>query len=85
MAPQEREVAGMRCSQVLEVLSDYLDGDLDANRRAQVEEHLRGCDWCARFGTTVGETVRALRAQLGADEALPADIAARLREKLGTG
>lgn len=85
MAPQEREVAGMRCSQVLEVLSDYLDGDLDANRRTRVEEHLRGCDWCARFGTTVGETVRALRSQLGAEEAMPMDVAARLHAKLGSG
>jgi predicted anti-sigma-YlaC factor YlaD len=82
MAPQEREVAGLRCSQVLEVLSDYLDEDLDANRRAQVEEHLRGCDWCAQFGTTVGETVRVLRVQLGAEEQLPADVAARLRDQL---
>jgi hypothetical protein len=46
----DREVAGLRCTQVLAHLSDYLDGELDPQTRAQVEAHVQGCDWCERFG-----------------------------------
>ena len=57
----EREVAGMRCGEVLAELSDYLDGELAPPRRAQVEAHLQGCDACERFGTDFATAVHALR------------------------
>ena len=57
----EREVAGMRCGEVLAELSDYLDGDLDPARRAQVEAHLQGCEACERFGSDFMTAVYALR------------------------
>lgn len=74
----ERVVGGLSCGQVLERLSDYLDGDLGAERRAAVEEHLRGCDGCARFGGEFRATVSALRDHLLASPAPPS----RLRERL---
>jgi len=57
----DRTVAGMRCSQVLEGLSDYVDGDLPEELRTQVEAHLAGCDWCERFGGTFINGLDALR------------------------
>jgi anti-sigma factor RsiW len=57
----EREVAGLRCGEVLAELSNYLDGDLDAVRRAQVDAHLQGCDVCERFGGVFAAAIRALR------------------------
>ena len=57
----EREVAGIRCGEVLAELSDYLDGDLDPARRAQVEAHLQGCEACERFGADLATAVHALR------------------------
>jgi anti-sigma factor RsiW len=57
----EREVGGMRCGEVLEELSDFLDGELGAERRAQVEAHLHGCDVCERFGSRFSTVIRALR------------------------
>jgi anti-sigma factor RsiW len=57
----EREVAGMRCGEVLAELSDYLDGDLARDRVTQVEAHLRGCDACERFGKEFAAAVHALR------------------------
>ena len=79
----DREVAGIRCTQVLEVLSDYVDDDLSAEERARVEAHLRGCDWCASFGGAFAEVVTAIQASLG-DEAPPSpEVRARLRARLG--
>ncbi len=75
-----RLVGGMRCDEVLAVLPDYLDGDLPADRRASVERHLRGCDWCARFGGAYAGTVEALRTRLA--EPMPGDRAHRLADAL---
>lgn len=74
----EKIVGGLSCGQVLERLSDYLDGDLVQDARAAVEEHLRGCDGCARFGGEFRATVEALRRHLLASPTPPA----RLRERL---
>lgn len=57
----EREVAGMRCGEVLEILSDYLDGDLSPERRTQVDAHLHGCDVCERFGSLFAAAIQTLR------------------------
>ena len=76
----EREVAGMRCGQVLERLSEYLDDELSAAERQRIEAHLRGCDLCERFGGEMAELVTLLRRQLAADRASgrAVDWAARL-------
>lgn len=36
----------MRCSQAKKHLTAFLDGELDAKRRARIEEHLAGCGAC---------------------------------------
>ena len=75
----EGNVGGIRCGEVLAVLSDYVDGTIDAGMRSRVEEHLRGCDTCERFGGVFAETVRALREGLGAADALDQAARERLR------
>ena len=69
--PHDREVAGIRCTGVLEVLSDYLDGDLDAGTVRRVDAHLAGCDWCERFGGDFRDAVTALRRHLGDPDPQP--------------
>jgi anti-sigma factor RsiW len=61
---QDRNVAGITCSAVLAVLSDYLDGEVSDAVRAQVNAHLAGCDVCERFGGRFATTVGALRRHL---------------------
>jgi len=77
----DREVAGIRCLEVLEILSDYLDGDLDLTLRAQVDGHLGGCSWCASFGGHIGELVLRVRAERDRVR-LDEDAARRLAERL---
>ena len=76
----DREVGGLTCRQVLERLSDYLDDELERPARAQVEEHLRGCEQCLRFGGAIGGMVAAVRGQADAEQ--PAAVAGRLAAQL---
>ena len=80
--PAERLVAGMTCGQVLAVLSDFLDGDLDATTREHVLQHLRGCNWCEQFGGRFRDVVESLRRELQDPKPLPAAVAARLSDVL---
>jgi anti-sigma factor RsiW len=78
----EKVIAGLSCSDVLALLSDYLDGDLAASARQQVEDHLRSCDGCARFGGEFKGTVQALRSHLRRSPAVPPRVLDRLRAAL---
>ena len=84
----EREVAGLRCSEVLAELSDYLDGDLEAARRARIEAHLQGCDACERFGASFTAAVHALRREEGpalGDPVIYERLRTVLRQAMGEG
>ena len=59
MTAHDREVAGIRCTAVMAELSDYFDRELSADRHAQIEAHVRGCDWCERFGGEFAAVVGA--------------------------
>lgn len=64
-----RRVGGLYCTEVLALLSDYLDGDLAGPARSAVEEHLQGCGNCATFGGEVADLLSALRVPAGGLEA----------------
>ena len=78
----DREVAGIRCVQVLEQLSAYVDGELAATEVARINAHLLGCDWCERFGGEFSSMVSQIRAQLGVSAPVDEGVAERLRERL---
>jgi len=78
----DRVVQGLTCSDVLALLSDYLDQELCSADRERVEGHLRGCEGCARFGGAFSATVRALKLHLAGPLGAPARVKERLREAL---
>lgn len=82
MLPGERLVGGLTCSQVLADLSAYLDGELGADRRAEVEAHVSDCRNCARFGADFARLLDAVRTGLAAPQPVPPDVTARLRAAL---
>jgi anti-sigma factor RsiW len=57
----------LTCQQVVELVTEYLDGVMEPARRARFEQHLAGCHGCtaylAQFRTTV-----ALVGRLGASD-----------------
>ena len=79
----ERLVAGLRCSEVLARLTDFVDGELSAAELEQVKAHVAGCDVCERFGGRFAAVVRALR-ETSTPDVDPA-VAERLDRALSRG
>ena len=63
---RERNIGGLTCSQVLERLGDYVDGESPADEVARIETHLSDCSVCERFGGRYGQVVHGVRQRLGA-------------------
>lgn len=64
------------CRQVVELVSDYLDDELDPSLRAAVDEHLAVCPGCLEYLSQLRTTVGSLR-DLGSED-LPAQLVSQL-------
>ena len=52
---------GPSCREMVEHLSDYLDGELDAQLREMIERHQGECPPCQAFVRTLSRTVEMIR------------------------
>jgi anti-sigma factor RsiW len=66
----------MLCKEMLGSLSDYIDGDLEAQLCAEIEQHMAGCGKCRVVVDTLNKTVSLYR-EYG-HEPVPADAKERL-------
>jgi anti-sigma factor RsiW len=48
--------ADLECIDLVELVTDYLEGALDQERREMVEAHLRTCDGCKAYLEQMRET-----------------------------
>jgi anti-sigma factor RsiW len=62
----------MNCRQVVELMTDYLDGALSPGDRAKFEEHIAGCDGCRAYLAQLRMT-REVVGRL-ADEPIPQSV-----------
>ena len=53
-------MAGLACQQMVELVTDYLEGSLGWRDRRRFEKHLRGCDGCHRYLDQMRETLALL-------------------------
>ena len=58
-APAPSELA---CKELVELVTDYLDGVLPRDRRDEFRTHVAGCEGCGEYVRQIGATLRALRA-----------------------
>jgi len=50
----------MNCRELVEVITEYLEGTLPAEDRSRFERHLAGCDGCHAYLDQMRQTIRAL-------------------------
>jgi RNA polymerase sigma-70 factor (ECF subfamily) len=83
----DRIVAGLHCGEVLAELTAFLDGGLPADRAHRIQEHVKDCGDCERFGSEFSAAVFALREILcepERDEAAEKRLLDRLRAETET-
>lgn len=51
-------VPDITCREVVEIVTDYIEGTLSASDRTRVEEHLAICDGCTSYLHQMRETIR---------------------------
>ena len=65
-------MAHENCRDLLDGLSDYLDGEASAELCAEIQRHLSACEKCRVVVDTLGKTVKLYRQLPKADLADPA-------------
>jgi anti-sigma factor RsiW len=70
---------GIRCVEMVEVVTEWMEGALDDDTRAAVEEHLAICPDCVAYLDQLrATTALASHSAEGSSEPPPADVRARL-------
>ena len=68
------------CREMVDLLSDYVDGHLERALARRLKAHLRGCSECTAFLRTF-RTTQALTKEAACQE-MPAELKVRLRSFL---
>jgi anti-sigma factor RsiW len=63
------------CQEVVELVSDYLEGTLSRSQRRRFDRHLAGCPHCTQYLAQMRETVRL------AGRLVPEDLSPQMREE----
>ncbi len=58
------------CEQMVELITDYLEGALSRSQRRRFEAHLAGCEHCAEYLEQMRATIR-LTGRLRAEDLTP--------------
>jgi anti-sigma factor RsiW len=51
-------MADLTCKELVELVTDYLDGSLSRRERKAFEKHIDGCTNCRRYVAQFKETIR---------------------------
>ncbi len=57
-----RRPAPMPCQELVELVTDYLEGTLPAQDRARLEAHLSACEACSMYIEQMRDTLRIMGA-----------------------
>jgi anti-sigma factor (TIGR02949 family) len=77
--PREPGRDETRCIEVVDLVTEYLDGELSEEERRRFQKHLEGCEGC-RAALDQFQTVIRLTGRLSASDV--AHIDARIRDRL---
>lgn len=51
----------IRCVELVELVTDWMEGELDDHRRAYVEEHLVICPPCSAYVTQIRQAIKVMQ------------------------
>ena len=62
----------MTCTQIVELITEYLEGGLSSADRERFEEHIGFCDWCLSYLDQMRQTIATVGRLR--DEDLPKEL-----------
>ncbi len=62
----------MTCTQIVELITEYLEGGLSSADRERFEEHIGFCDWCLAYLDQMRQTIATVGRLR--DEDLPKEL-----------
>ena len=68
----------MKCMDILEKISDYLDKELDPAICKEIENHVKDCEPCIAFVNTMKKTVELFNAEGRREQQTPEQISGKL-------
>jgi predicted anti-sigma-YlaC factor YlaD len=60
----------MPCNEIVELITEYLEGGLSASERERFEEHIGFCDWCLSYLDQMRQTIE-MTGELRAEDVPP--------------
>jgi mycothiol system anti-sigma-R factor len=76
MGTEGQHESGLDCDEALHRLYHFLDGELTATRRAEIEAHLNGCSPCVDMYGFEAELRRVIACKC--QESVPAELRERI-------
>ncbi len=80
MKKETKEKEGMKCRDMLDKLSEYIDGELDPRLCRDLERHAEGCHPCLLFIDSLKKTITFYK--YAGHEPMPKEVHIRLHEYL---
>ncbi|MCX5911939.1 MAG: zf-HC2 domain-containing protein [Deltaproteobacteria bacterium] len=74
------ECRGLGCKEILDKLSEYIDGELDPKICQDLEHHMKDCNPCLLFIDSLKKTITLYK--YASAESLPKEVHLRLHEYL---
>lgn len=74
-------IHSIQCADLLNSISDYVDGELSPELCAALEEHMAGCENCQVVVNTVRKTIELYHVS-NDDPVLPGEVERRLYSRL---
>lgn len=74
------ECRGAGCKEMLDKLSDYIDGELDPQMCKDLERHMQDCNPCLFFIDSLKKTITLYK--YASNEPLPKEVHLRLHDYL---
>jgi predicted anti-sigma-YlaC factor YlaD len=60
MIPRRKKLRDMSCNELVELVTEYLEGEMSPADRSRFEQHLNKCDGCRNYLDQMQETISAL-------------------------
>jgi anti-sigma factor RsiW len=70
--------AALSCAEVVELVTDYLEGRLSSEERLRFDQHVSGCDGCVAYVEQIRATITTAGRMRESD--LPPELEERLLE-----